>query len=182
METLINYKEFDINKVKLNKDSNKKVTYYFSYDKQNQWQLKCPKSEIKGNLIKHSDYSTIDISYPTNHLCLKIFEEIDKKVCTTDKMLQTVKYSNGSFVIRLRVNDLTRIYDKNNKLIDLHEHSLTNLLEPDQILGLIIKLENVRIGQDICKCNWYIKQIKLNKIPKGVNDCDITDTDSDDYE
>lgn len=175
----INYNELELGKLKLIKDETKKVTHYFHYDNHKEWQLKCPKAEIIGNLIKNDNYSTIDISYPSNHECLKLLSNIDQKVCNTDKMLQTVKYSNGSFILRLRINDNTKFYDRDGKFIDLKDFQLKTLLEPKPIMGLILKLENVRIGQDISKCNWYIDQIRLSFVPKGINDCDISDSDSD---
>lgn len=178
MNKIISYEDFDISKTKLVKEPKQNVTYHLHYNNTKYWKLKIPRAVIKGNYTRTDKYSTIDIEYPLEHTCLRIIEEIDKKVCSTDKLLPSIRYADGSFVLKFRIDSETKFYDKNGKLIDLKDHSIKDLLQQnDTIIGLLIRLENIRIGQDISKCNWYLDQIRLNKIPKGPSDCEISDSD-----
>ena len=183
MTTKVNYKDLNLENFQIVKDEEKKITYNVLYNEK-KWNLKIPSSKIRNNIIKSDDYYVLEVNcskdiakmltnideYIINKSC-KILEKDEAKI--HDIFKHTVHFSDDSPYIRLRINDNTKIYDKVGQVIK--DECFNDLFKSSDKIGLLLKLENVRIGSGIIKVNWYIDQVKLQKI---VTDCQISDSES----
>jgi len=186
----VSYKELNVVNFQIVKEADKKITYNLLYNN-NPWTLKIPSSTVKNNLIKSGDLYILDLNCSDN--VVKTFNTIDNYVIEyitknsvqllgkehdqakiEDIYKETVRYLKGSSYLRLRIDDKLKIYDKVGQNIDAKE--MQNLIKKDDKIGLLLRLDNVRIGGGgIIKCNWYVDQVKLSRV---ITECEISDSES----
>ncbi len=186
----VNYKDLKTSNFQINKEPEKKITYHVLYN-ENSWTLKIPSSTIRSNIVKSDDYSVFELNCSNN--VAEIISSIDKYIVEyvaknssqllgkeqdltkiEDLYKDSVRFSNGSAYLRLRIDSNLKIYDKVGQIINDHQHE--DLIKTDDKIGILLRLENIRIGAGIIKSNWYVDQLKLSKV---ITDCEISDSDSD---
>ena len=159
------------------------------YSKQ-PWTLKISSSTIRNNLVKSDDYYVVEVN--CSNAVANVINDIDKYIIgyvvknsatllgkeqdlvkIEDLYKDTVRYNGGSPYLKLRINNTVKIYDKVGQTINVEDK--TTLVKKDEKVGLLLRLENIRIGSGIIKSNWYIDQLKLSHI---ITDCEISDSES----
>ena len=184
----VSCKHFDINNLSLSKDTTTKATYKVLYDG-NPLKLSTPKLECRNGITKSDTYTFLDLL--CDETLSAILESIDAKVISyvtensatilgkkrsrvnvEDIYKDTVRGTHNSAYLRTRLSDGLRIYDKQRRDIsETNEH-----VEKDDTVQALLRLDCVRAASGTVKCNWYLDQLKLQKI---VSDCLISDSESD---
>lgn len=190
MTEKVNYKDLKTSKFQIVKEPEKKITYHLQYNKK-PWTLKISSSTIRNNLVKSDDYYVVELNCSSavasvlNDIDKYIIEHVVKNSATLlgkeqdlvkieDLYKDTVRYNNGSPYLKLRIDNNVKIYDKVGQTVNVEDK--TSLVKKDEKVGLLLRLENIRIGSGIIKSNWYIDQLKLSHI---ITDCEISDSESD---
>jgi len=183
----VSCKNFNISKLSFVKDTSNKATYKVLYDG-NPLKLSTHKLRCRNGVTKSDTYTFLDLS--CDEALSDILENIDTKVISyvtensetvlgkkrsraniEDIYKDTVRGSSNAF-IRARLSDGLKIYDKQRKDIsDANEN-----VEQDDTVQVLLRLDCVRAAPGTVKCNWYVDQLKLQKI---VSDCLISDSESD---
>jgi len=184
--TKVNYKDVKVIDFQIVKEPEKKITYYLLH-KNVPWTLKIPSSIVRNGLVKSGDYYLLDVNctdnivntfntidnYIIEHIAKNSVQMLGKEHDVTkveDIYKNTVR--NGAY-LRLRIDDKLKIYDKVGQSIDREDK--VDLIKKDDKLGLLLRLDNIRIGGGIIKCNWFVDQLKLSQI---ITDCEISDSES----
>ena len=186
-------KDFDVGKLSISRDSqSNKHTYKVLYDGQ-VLRLSTPKLKCRNGATKSDSYTFLDllcggiiggiletidehiIKYVTENS-----EEILGKKRSRDKVedifKDSVRGSTKNPYVRVRMTESgVKVYDKQRRELPLNE--LDEHVKPNDVVQALLRLECVRAAPGTVKCNWYIDQLKLQKI---VSDCLISDDESDD--
>ena len=182
----VSCKDFDINKLSLSKDITNKATYKVLYDG-NPLKISTPKLVCRNGVTKSDTYTFLDLL--CDESLSAILESIDAKVVSyvtensetilgkkrshanvEDIYKYTVRGSNAH--LRARLSDGLRIYDKQRRDIsDTNEY-----VEGNDVVQALLRLDCVRAAPGTVKCNWYLDQLKLQKV---VSDCLISDSETD---
>lgn len=185
----VSCKDFDINKISLSKDTKNKATYNVLYDG-NPLKLSTPKLKCRNNVTKTETYTFLDLL--CNESISDIIESIDNKVVeyvaeNSDSILgkkrskvvvedifkNTLRGRSDNSYARFRLNENLKIYDKQRRDISDSQETVNE----NDIVQALLRLDCVRAAPGTVKCNWYVDQLKLQKI---VSDCEISDSESDD--
>lgn len=191
----VNYKDFDLHKLSVRKDENKKISYNALYEDNSSWVLELPSTTITGQLREDDNFFVMDvlcnaeikkvINNIDNHIIdyvhdesKTIFGKEQNKTKIEDLFKNSLRYGSN---LRLRLQeDTVKVYDKNRRPIDLDDNmKIDSILKDSDKIGLLVKLENIRIGTGIIKVNWYVHQLKLSKV---ITDCQISDDEEDEAE
>lgn len=185
----VNYKDLKTSKFQVIKEPEKKITYHLLYSKK-PWTLKISSSTIRNNLVKSDDYHVAELN--CSSAVAGVINDIDKYIINyvvknsatllgkeqdlvkiEDLYKDSVRYNNGSPYLKLRIDNTIKIYDKVGQTVNVEDKA--TLIKKDEKVGLLLRLENIRIGSGIIKSNWYIDQLKLSHI---ITDCEISDSES----
>lgn len=190
MTEKVNYKDLKTSKFQIVKEPEKKITYHLQYNKK-PWTLKISSSTIRNNLVKSDDYYVVEVN--CSNAVAGVLNDIDKYIIghvvknsatllgkeqdlvkIEDLYKDSVRYNGGSPYLKLRIDNTIKIYDKVGQTVNVEDKA--SLIKKDEKVGLLLRLENIRIGSGIIKSNWYIDQLKLSHI---ITDCEISDSESD---
>lgn len=181
--------------VSLRKNNSKKSSYFLEFKDNEPIVIQLPKSKIVSNGILKSykkNISYIDLELGTEE-CYKLFENIEEKILKIlvsrgDLFFEGVnceeqinifaleemfKYSlrvGGKMRIRIDLSSC-QLFDSSGVKIE----DFDRVRKDDEIICSIYS-DYVKITNGIIKINWYLCQMKVNKV---ISDCVIEDSDED---
>jgi len=196
MSSLLNYKKIDVSKMKLDRDENRKVTYYLKYNDHDVL-VKTPQVQCQGELMVDEEIAYLDIEIPQRNKDFNnMFHTVDTYILNyvskeqelpryrvEENFKPSIMQRNGKTFVRVRLpltkdgQPVTKIFDVNGTPIDTTKHELKTLLRNGDKLMLLISPEKIRISKNTIKCNWYVQQMKINR---KITDCLLSDSDDDD--